>query len=115
MTKRIIALVLALLCLALTVVSCGDKTDDENDPNKPIGIMPTYIGESVTSTYHEFAKEDFNVLVAYADGTDETVTDYDFEVLEMSNGYFIIEFTYRGVSNKCYVPCNVAVYPSDAQ
>ena len=95
------ALLLSLLCLA----SCGGP--------ELLAVYPAYQGQPVTSTHHEFTKKDFIVCASYDDGTDEFVTDFEFEVKGMEAGYYVIDVTYDGMGNPVFVPINVNVYPSD--
>lgn len=105
--RRILLLVFALfLSLAsLFLVSC--------DKRKAISIIPNYLGEDVTDTKHEFKKEDFRVIIAYSDGTDEERDDYTFTVNGIEDGYYIIEFAFEELTNICPVKCTPALYPSE--
>lgn len=106
--KKAISITLSaiiLVTVAMTCVSCGGP--------KLIGIVPAYTGADVTDTNHEFSNEDFFVIASYDDGTDETVTDFEFSVEGMNDGYYIILITYKDVENECFVPLNLAIYPSD--
>ncbi len=94
---------LAVVLCALLLASCGGP--------ELIGIVPRYIGEDITTTDYEFKHEDFKVLANYADGTNVEITDFDFEVTDLSEGYYTIYFTYETAENECYVKVNVNVYP----
>ena len=102
-------LVPALLLAVLTLfAACTD------DSNPIIGLMAAYTGPDVTTTDHEFTKDEFFVVVSYEDGTfDQGIKDYEFEVTGLEQGYYILTFTYKGFVTEAYVKCNVAVYPSD--
>lgn len=110
MKKRIAALLLAVICLALTAVSC--KKDTKQDGL--LGLVATYVGEPVKDTRHEFSKDDFQVIAAYEDGSNKTLTDYDFKIDRLQDGYYLLSFTYGDKTNYCFVPCEVSVYPSDS-
>lgn len=104
---KILAVVLVLAVLASALSACG---------NPVIGLMAAYTGPDVTTTDHEFTKDEFYVVASYEDGTfEEGVDDYEFEVKGLEEGYYILSFTYKGCTNEAYVKCNVAVYPSDLQ
>ena len=101
------ALLSLLLILPLLLASCG------GDKNPIIGLVASYRGEDVTSTDHEFTKDEFFVVASYDDGTfEQDVKDYEFEVTGLQEGYYNIRFTYKGFTTEAYVRCNVAVYPS---
>jgi len=97
--KKIIVLSLSLLICVLLLASCGGP--------KLIGIIPRYVGEEVTDTQHEFKAEDFTVLANYDDGTNVEVDGFEFEVTDLSEGYYTIYFNYKGVENECYVRVNI--------
>ena len=61
------ALLLAMLA------SCGGP--------EILGVIPVYNGPTPTSTTYEFNKEDFLVIVSYADGTDKELEADEFEVV----------------------------------
>lgn len=102
--KKLIKFAAAGLTL-LALVSCGGP--------ELLSIMPAYKGEPVTSTYHEFTKDDFYVIASYDNGEDKVITDFEFEVQGMENGYYVINITYEDMDNPVYVPINVQIYPSD--
>lgn len=102
--KRIVKTIAAALCL-LTLASCGGP--------ELLSIMPVYVGGTVDSTHYEFTKDDFYVLANYDDGVDKEITDYEFEVKGMEEGYYVIYFEFKGVDNEAYVPIEVDIYPSD--
>ena len=81
-----------------------------------LGIIPVYNGPEVTSTTHEFNNEDFLVIASYADGTDKELEADEFKVTvdAMEAGYYILTIAYKDVENECYVPMNLAIYPSDS-
>lgn len=105
--KRILSACL-LSVILLCCVSCGGGDD-------AIGLVPSYRGPVVTTTDYEFTKDDFLVIASYDDGRDVFVSDYEFEVVGLREGYFIIEFTRGELSNPLYVKCEVPVYPSDVE
>ena len=96
-------------CLAALLLFCACD-DGKKDV---LGIVPSYNGAPVTTTDHEFSKDDFIVIASYADGRDDIISDYEFEGVGLKEGYFIIEFTYGKAGNPLYVKCDVPVYPSD--
>jgi hypothetical protein len=95
------ALLLAMLA------SCGGP--------EILGVIPVYNGPTPTSTTYEFNKEDFLVIVSYADGTDKELEADEFEVVVegMEEGYYILNIVYEDQENECYVPMDLAIYPSD--
>ena len=101
--RKTVLVICAILAL-FTLTSCRKKV---------IGIVPAYIGETVTDTHHEFKNEDFYIIASYDDGTDERVTDFEIEYVGMERGYYILNITYKGFSNPCYVHMELNVYPSD--
>ena len=108
MMKKIAA-GLAGLLLAASLVSCDDGPE-------MIGLIPAYNGETPTTTTFEFKNEDFYVIASYSDGTDKTLAADEFkvEVVGMEEGYYILNITYDGMENECYVPMELAIYPSDS-
>ena len=80
-----------------------------------LGVIPVYNGPEVTTTTHQFNNEDFLVIASFADGTDKELAADEFEIAVdgMEEGYYIISVTYKGEENECYVPMNLAIYPSD--
>ena len=103
--KKILCAVLVLVTLTLCLASCGDNRE-------VLGILPSYMGLPITTTDYEFTKDDFYVLANYADG-DESIDDYEFYLQGMENGYFVLHFSYKDVTNLLYVKCEVPIYPSD--
>lgn len=103
--KKTFCVLLAAVML-LCFVSCDDGRE-------VWGILPSYTGLPVTTTDREFTKEDFMVMANYADGTDEFIDDYEFEVVGFEEGYYVIQFTYKDVSNPLYIKCEIPIYPSD--
>ncbi len=99
--------ILSLLATLLVLASCGGP--------RLVSVIPVYVGAPVTDTFHEFKKEEFYVLASYEDGTDEQVTDFEFEVEGMDRGYYIIRISYMGQENPCYVSINACIYPSDSE
>ena len=99
------AYILACGLAALMFASCGGP--------ELLAIYPVYIGETVTSTHHEFEKEDFYVLASYNDGTDKLVTNFDMEVEGMDAGYYLINIEFEDMDNPVYVPIEAKIYPSD--
>ena len=77
------ALLLAILA------SCGGP--------EILGVIPVYNGPTPTSTTYEFNKEDFLVIVSYADGTDKELEADEFEVVVegMEEGYYILNIVYE--------------------
>jgi len=104
--KKLLCAVLVLVTLTLCWTSCGGE--------EVLGILPSYTGLPVTTTDYEFTKEDFYVLANYAN-RDEAIEDYEFHVDSMKDGYFILHFSYKGVTNLLYVKCEVPIYPSDME
>ena len=102
--KRIISAAAAVVLLLMSLVSCGPE---------PLGMYPVYVGEEVTSPKHEFSQEDFYVIIAFDDGTDRAVDDFEFEIVERAGGNFVIDIIYEDISYPVIVPINVAVYPSE--
>lgn len=102
--KKMIQFVSGALVL-LVLISCGGP--------ELLSIIPAYKGEAVTSTHHTFTNDDFYVIASYADGTDEVVSDFEFEVEGMEKGYYVINITYKDMENPVFVPINVQIYPSD--
>ena len=95
------ALLLAILA------SCGGP--------EILGVIPVYNGPTPTSTTYEFNKEDFLVIVSYADGTDKELEADEFEVVVegMEEGYYVLNIVYEDQENECFVPMDLAIYPSD--
>lgn len=105
MKKILSALLLTVMLLAC--VSCGGP--------EALGIVPSYMGPPITVTDYEFTKDDFLVIASFDDGTDKTIDDYEFELVGLQEGYYILEFTYQDVGNPLYIKCEVPVYPSDIE
>ena len=96
--KKIIAFALVVLMLAATLVSCGGK--------EIIGLYAQYIGEpvEVLDMDREFTAEDFTVWVTYAEeGGQEITTDFTFEIVERTQGYYRLEFTHKGYTDSSFV------------
>ena len=105
--KKFLKTLAAGVVLLAVLVSCGGP--------ELLGIIPVYNGPEVTSTEHKFNNEDFLVIASYADGTDKELEAKDFKVTVdgMEAGYYILTITYDGMENECFVPMNLAIYPSD--
>ena len=93
--------------LLAMLASCGGP--------EVLGIIPVYNGANPTTTTHEFNNEDFLVIASYADGTDKELEadEFEVEVLGMEEGYYILNIVYEDQENECYVPMELAIYPSD--
>ena len=104
MFKKITCLSVVIVLIALSVVSCGGP--------KALGMYPVYIGEEVTSTNHEFSHDDFHVIVAFDDGSDRDVHDFEIGEIVRDAGYYVVTIEYQEVSYPVYIPIHVAVYPS---
>lgn len=112
--NRIISLALALIFILSAAAVLTGCNKDTNTPIKGLlAIQPEYVGETVTDTQHKFKKSDFKVIGVFENNVSAYVTDYEFEVREMSNGYYIIEFYYGGQENELYVPCEMNFFPTD--
>ena len=110
--SRLLSLLLAFLLLfsaCVSLSSCG------GDKKTPIGLVVVYNGPDVTVTDKEFSANEFLVLASYEDGTDEYVTDFEFEKTGLTQGYYIFTFTCRGYETEAYVRCQVPIYPSDKE
>ena len=57
--------------------------------------------------------EKYSTLTAM-DGFDPVGENGAYPVDGMEEGYYIISVTYKGEENECYVPMNLAIYPSDS-
>ncbi len=101
--------IVAGLLLTGMLVSCGGP--------EVLGLIPVYNGPAVTSTNHEFKNEDFMVIASYADGTDKELNADEFEIVVegMEEGYYILKILYDGQENECFVPMELAIYPSDLE
>ena len=106
LTALLFALILASLC---PLASCGKDKETET----PVGLIAVYEGPDITATDHVFEKSDFKVLVSYADGRDTFVDDFEFEQLNMSQGYYGFRFAYQGFEQEAYVQCHADFFPSD--
>ena len=97
----------ACAVLLAMLASCGGP--------EILGLIPVYNGANPTTTTHEFKNEDFLVIVSYADGTDKELEPDEFEVIVegMEEGYYILNIVYEDQENECYVPMDLAIYPSD--
>jgi len=95
--KKIVALALALLTFALMFASCGKEV---------VGIVSKYSGEpiEVLDKDHEFTADDFTVWVMYKVEQGQEVTkDFTFEVTGMTEEYYVVEITYKDLTEPCYV------------
>ncbi len=95
--KKIVSLALVILTLALALVSCGKEV---------IGIVPKYAGEpiEVLDKNHEFTADDFTVWVMYKVEQGQEVTkDFTFEVVSATEEYYVVEITYKDLTEPCYV------------
>lgn len=114
--KRITAIVLMLAVLAAAAVifaGCGGGSDEPMDGL--IAIQPIYVGKPVTETNHEFKKSDFKVYAVFTGSQTVTVDDFEFEIKEMNEGYYILTFYYGGQDNELYVPCDINFFPTDRE
>ena len=102
--KKIICAAAAVLLLLMSLVSCGPEA---------LGMYPVYVGGEVTSLQHEFTKEDFVVIIAFDDGTDREVDDFEFEIVKTEGGRFMIDIFYGDISYPVFVPINIPIYPSE--
>ncbi len=96
--KKIVALALVLVTLAISLVACGGK--------EIIGLVPKYAGEpiEVMDKNHEFAAEDFTVWVIYEKNQGQEVTkDFTFEVVSTTDEYYIVEITHKNWTEPCFV------------
>jgi len=100
--KKILCVILTALML-LPLVACGKKAE-------VIAIQAKYIGGTITEVDYEFSKGDFDVYAVYSDDSTKTITDYEFEIEKMSEGYFHVKFTYGGEENYCYVKCDYDIF-----
>ena len=110
-SARVLLLALALVLTLSLFVSCKKKPE----PETPIGLIAAYLGPDIYTTDHVFKKSDFQVLASYRDGRDEFVTDYEFEQLPMSQGYYIFRIAYNGFETEAYVKCNAPFFPRDRE
>ena len=108
--RRFSALLLTLAALLslLALSSCGKDKKEE-----PLGLVVVYMGPAVTDTTHVFSADEFSVLASYADGTDEYVSDFEFEQVGLEQGYYIFRVAYNGCETEAYVHCDVPIFPSD--
>jgi len=111
--KKILSFFMLIIIMLTSVLIAGCSKDDENGA-KVLGVMPKYVGETVTDTNHTFKNEDFSVLVTYSDYNDKTVTDFTFEVIELKDGYYTILIKWNDMEAECYVPLEMNIYASDA-
>lgn len=107
----------AVVGMAAAILVSGVMVSCEDDGAELIGIIPVYNGATVTSTTHEFKNEDFVVIASYSDGTDKELESDDFEVVidGMEEGYYILTVIYEDQENECFVPMELAIYPSDME
>ena len=103
MVKSVLLMIAAVISASI-LVSCGPEA---------LGMYPAYVGEEVTSTDHEFSNEDFYVIVAFDDGTDRVVKDFEIGEIKREAGEYVIDIRYENVNYPVFVPINVAVYPSE--
>lgn len=109
--KTLSALVLSLLLLFTAALSSCGGVDDENPV---VGLTAAFLGGDVTTTDHEFTKDEFYIVASYEDGTfEEGITDYELEVKGLMSGYYVLDFTYKGYTHETYIRCNIPIYPSD--
>lgn len=95
--KKIVALALVILTLALALVSCGKEI---------IGVIPKYVGEPIVEfdENHEFKKEDFSVMVIYKlEQGQETTDDFTIEVVEYNEYYYTVAITHKGWTEYAFV------------
>lgn len=113
--NRIISFALTLIFIlsAAALTGCSENKNTDAPIKGLLAIQPQYVGETVTDTQHEFTKSDFKVIGVFENNVSAYVTDYKFEVREMANGYYIIDFYYGGQENELYVPCTMNFFPTD--
>ena len=75
-----------------------------------IAIQPEYVGEEVTSTDHEFKKEDFKLTAVFTENHSEEVEDFAWEIKGMAQGVYLIDFYYYNADNELYVPVNMEFF-----
>ena len=82
-----------LLCLAAlcsgAFASCGGGKE-------VLGIAAIYQGPEITTTDHEFTKDDFTVAASFTDGSFLNPVpdkDYTLEQVGLKDGYYIFEIT----------------------
>ena len=105
--KRIISLFL-LLIIALTSFLFSGCTKDNG--KELLMLQPTYVGDTVTETQHNFKKEDFKLYAHYTENVTEEVTDFTFEVVELKDALFTIRFKWNGYEEDFYVPLKMDIY-----
>ena len=96
--KKIVAMLLVLITLTFSLVACGGK--------EIIGIVPQYAGDPITvmDKNHEFTADDFTVWVMYKVEQGQEVTkDFTFEVVGTTNEYYIVEITYKDLTEPLFV------------
>ena len=108
---RIIAGAVAAVSLLLLISCAGDGKKYEG----LITIQPSYHGDAVTTTDHEFSKDDFTVVAIYENNISRVIDDYTFEVTGMTMGLYIIDFYYGDADNEIYVPIEQNFYPTDRE
>lgn len=99
MKKMMLAALAAALVFSLC--ACGAKI---------IGIIPSYVGETVTDTQHEFSASDFEVLVNFSEGDSVKTSDFEFEVIGIENAIYVVEVRYKNFVEECYVPIEMDFY-----
>ncbi len=114
---RIISLALTLIFIlsAAALTGCSKDKNTAAPIKGLLAIQPEYAGEPVTDTQHEFKKSDFKVIGVFENNVSTYVTDFEFEIREMANGYYIIDFYYGGQENELYVPCEMNFFPTDRE
>ncbi len=113
--KKIISCLLFLLMTFVSILLAGCSSNDSTSDAKILGMIPAYVGETVTDTQHTFSKDDFYVMVTYSDYNDQVVTDFTFEVKELKDGYYTILIKWKDWEEECYVPLEMNIYASDAE
>ena len=105
-----VLLCLLVLCLA-GLVSCGGGKE-------VLGLAAIYQGPEITTTDHEFTKDDFYVVASYTDGSfldPVPDKDYTLEQVGLKDGFYIFHITYGGYTQEAYVKCDVPIFPSDLE
>lgn len=108
--RRILALIVACAAILSSLVLLASC---KKDKRVPIGMLVNYIGEPVVSTDYQFSREEFTVQANFEDGSSEVLTDFDFEVESLEQGYYTLIFSYNGYETSVYIKCEVPIYPSD--
>ncbi len=105
-----VTLCLAALCLAALVSCKGGK--------EVLGLAAIYQGPEITTTDHEFTKDEFYVAASFTDGSFLAPVpdkDYTLEQVGLKDGFYIFNITYGGYTQEAYVKCDVAIFPSDTE